>query len=71
MTKKRTLNEIRQTKDSVYNPPKSHDIKKITKEEASRKIVEYFNQHEMAGGKWDSIMYTQKEFVMELLKKLI
>ena len=41
--------------------------KKITKEEASRKIVEYFNQHQMVGGKWDSIMYTQKKFVMELL----
>ena len=43
--------------------------KKITKEEASRKIVEYFNQHQMVGGKWDSIMYTQKKFVMELLNQ--
>jgi hypothetical protein len=42
---------------------------KITKEEASRKIVEYFNQHQMVGGKWDSIMYTQKKFVMELLNQ--
>ena len=41
----------------------------MSKEEIARKIVEYFNQDEMSGGKWDSLMYEQKRVVMELLKK--
>lgn len=61
-----------ETEDYVNSRMRSllnQNKKKITKEEASRKIVEYFNQHQMVGGKWDSIMYTQKKFVMELLNQ--
>ena len=43
---------------------------KMSKEETARKIVEYFNQDEMACGIWDSIMYQQKQKVIELLNQL-
>ena len=42
----------------------------MSKEEIARKIVQYFNQDEMSGGKWDSVMYEQKRVVMEFLKQL-
>ena len=46
------------------------DQNKDSEQEIARKIVGYFNKDEMAGGKWDSIMYEQKRVVMELLKEL-
>lgn len=45
MSKKRTLEELRQTKDSVYIPPTSHtDYEFVTHRFTESKLIEYIKE---------------------------
>lgn len=45
MSKKRTLEELRQTKDSVYTPPTSHtDYEFVTHRFTESKLIEYIKE---------------------------
>ena len=45
MNKKRTIEELRQTKDSVYNPPVSHqEYEHITHRFTESKLIEYITE---------------------------
>lgn len=45
MSKKRTLEELRQTKDSVYTPPTSHtDYEFVTHRFTENKLIEYIKE---------------------------
>ncbi|MAZ30863.1 MAG: hypothetical protein CMP57_02085 [Flavobacteriales bacterium] len=49
MSKNRTLNEIRQTKDAIYKAPKSHEITKDTTYTFSKKgLIDLLEQYRNA-----------------------
>ena len=41
MSKKRTIDEYRQVKDSVYNPPQSHYDDRLNKEEQYQQLISF------------------------------
>lgn len=45
MSKKRTIEELRQTKDSVYTPPASHqNTEELTYRFTESKLIEYITE---------------------------
>ncbi len=66
MNKRRTIEELRQTKDSVYKPPVSHqEYEYITHRFTNSTLVEYITNclREVNGEVYDADTYIIQEFV--------
>ena len=72
MTKKRTINELRQTKDAVYSNKKTHGITDKTEYTFSKKgLIDLLEQYQVEYNRDSDIPEETKEHIKDFVNTII